>query len=195
MDDPESGTTTRPYPRAVARPDPRAVARPDPRAVARRVVRVGAIEIGNGRPFVLIAGPCAIESRAHALEIANALRSLSSATGVPVIYKSSYDKANRTSASAGRGIGMVQGLAILAEVRERTGLPVLTDVHSPEQCAPAAEVVDVLQIPAFLCRQTDLLLAAGATGKPVNVKKGQWLQPEGMSGAVRKVSEGRKASK
>src|SRR5271170_6233694 len=136
---------------------------------AVRLVRIGDIEIGNERPFILIAGPCQIESRTHALEVAHALREISAKTGVPVIYKSSYDKANRTSASAARGIGMAEGLAILAEVRERTGLPVLTDVHAPEQCAAAAEVVDVLQIPAFLCRQTDLLLAAGATGKAINV--------------------------
>src|ERR1700722_6489256 len=118
----------------------------DPAAPAQRTGHVSTIEIGNSLPFVLIAGPCAIESRGHALEIADALRALSAATGVPVIYKSSYDKANRTSASAGRGIGMAEGLAILAEVRARTGLPVLTDVHAAEQCAPAAEAVDVLQI-------------------------------------------------
>src|SRR5579862_4904463 len=132
-----------------------------------RVVRAGAIEIGNNLPFVLIAGPCAIESRGHALEMADALRALSAATGVNVIYKSSYDKANRTSASTARGVGIDEGLEILAEVRERTGLPVLTDVHEPEQCAQAALAVDVLQIPAFLCRQTDLLLAAGKTGKAI----------------------------
>jgi 2-dehydro-3-deoxyphosphooctonate aldolase (KDO 8-P synthase) len=153
-----------------------------------RVVRVGAIEVGNHLPFVLIAGPCAIESRGHALEVADALRSLSEATGVKVIYKSSYDKANRTSASSGRGIGMAEGLAILAEVRERFGLPVLTDVHGPEQCAPAAEAVDVLQIPAFLCRQTDLLLAAGTTGKVINVKKGQFLAPWDMVHVAAKVA-------
>jgi 2-dehydro-3-deoxyphosphooctonate aldolase (KDO 8-P synthase) len=153
-----------------------------------RVVRVGAIEIGNDLPFVLIAGPCAIESRAHALEIADALRALSATTGVKVIYKSSYDKANRTSASSGRGIGMAEGLAILAEVRERFGMPVLTDVHGPEQCAPAAEAVDVLQIPAFLCRQTDLLLAAGDTGKVINVKKGQFLAPWDMQHVAAKIA-------
>jgi 2-dehydro-3-deoxyphosphooctonate aldolase (KDO 8-P synthase) len=151
-------------------------------------VRVGEIEIGNDRPFVLIAGPCAIESRAHAMEVADALRSLSAATGVKVIYKSSYDKANRTSATSGRGIGMAQGLAILAEVRERTGLPVLTDVHTAEQCAPAAEAVDVLQIPAFLCRQTDLLLAAGETGRAINVKKGQFLAPWDMEHVAAKIA-------
>jgi 2-dehydro-3-deoxyphosphooctonate aldolase (KDO 8-P synthase) len=154
----------------------------------RRSVRIGAIEIGNDRPFTLIAGPCAIESRAHAMEIADALHSLSVTTGVPVIYKSSYDKANRTSASAGRGIGMAQGLAILAEVRERFGLPVLTDVHSADQCAPAAEAVDVLQIPAFLCRQTDLLLAAGETGRAINVKKGQFLAPWDMEHVAAKIA-------
>ena len=151
-------------------------------------MRVGAIEIGNALPFTLIAGPCQIESRAHALEVADALRALSAATGVPVIYKSSYDKANRTSAAAARGIGMAEGLAILAEVRERTGLPVLTDVHAPEQCAPAAEAVDVLQIPAFLCRQTDLLIAAGETGRAVNVKKGQFLAPWDMAHVAAKIA-------
>src|ERR1700722_12078173 len=153
-----------------------------------RAVRVGAIEIGNDRPFVLIAGPCAIEPRAHALEIADALRSLSTATGVPIIYKSSYDKANRTSASAARGIGMADGLAILSDVRQATGLPVLTDVHAPDQCAPAAEAVDVLQIPAFLCRQTDLLLAAGETGRTINVKKGQFLAPWDMVNVAAKIA-------
>jgi 2-dehydro-3-deoxyphosphooctonate aldolase (KDO 8-P synthase) len=154
----------------------------------QRTVRVGEIEIGNARPFVLIAGPCQIESRGHALEMADALRALSTSTGVRVIYKSSYDKANRTSASAARGIGMAQGLAILAEVRERTGLPVLTDVHTAEQCAPAAEAVDVLQIPAFLCRQTDLLLAAGETGRAINVKKGQFLAPWDMVHVAAKIA-------
>ena len=183
MDHPERGEA-----RATTQSDSSVGGRGDPPAVVPRMVRVGAIEIGNDRPFVLIAGPCAIESRAHALEVADALRSLSAATGVPVIYKSSYDKANRTSASAGRGIGMAQGLAILAEVRERTGLPVLTDVHAPEQCAPAAAAVDVLQIPAFLCRQTDLLLAAGETGRAINVKKGQFLAPWDMVHVAAKIA-------
>lgn len=155
---------------------------------AQRVVRVGGIEIGNHLPFVLIAGPCQVESRAHALEVSVALRELSDRTGVPVIYKSSFDKANRTSATAARGVGMTQGLAILAEVRERTGLPTLTDVHAPEQCAPAAEAVDVLQIPAFLCRQTDLLLAAGATRRTINVKKGQFLAPWDMHHVAAKIA-------
>ena len=153
-----------------------------------RTVRVGAIDIGNDRPLALIAGPCAIESRGHALEVAAALRELADATGIGVIYKSSYDKANRTSATAARGIGMAEGLAILAEVRERTGLPTLTDVHTAEQCAPAAEAVDVLQIPAFLCRQTDLLLAAGATGRAINVKKGQFLAPWDMVNVAAKIA-------
>jgi 2-dehydro-3-deoxyphosphooctonate aldolase (KDO 8-P synthase) len=153
-----------------------------------RTVRIGAIAIANHLPFTLIAGPCQIESRGHALEVAAALRELQVLTGVPVIYKSSFDKANRTSASAARGIGMHEGLAILAEVRERTGLPVLTDVHTAEQCAPAAEAVDVLQIPAFLCRQTDLLLAAGATGCAINVKKGQFLAPWDMTNVASKIA-------
>jgi 2-dehydro-3-deoxyphosphooctonate aldolase (KDO 8-P synthase) len=153
-----------------------------------RVVRVGEVAIGNHLPFVLIAGPCQIESRAHALEVASALRELSDTTGVKVIYKSSFDKANRTSAAAARGVGMAQGLAILAEVRDRTGLPTLTDVHAPDQCAAAAEAVDVLQIPAFLCRQTDLLLAAGATGRAINVKKGQFLAPWDMAHVAAKIA-------
>ncbi len=153
-----------------------------------RIVRVRDIAIGNALPFVLIAGPCQIESQAHALETAHALREISERTGVPVIYKSSYDKANRTSASAARGIGMTEGLAILSAVQAATGLPVLTDVHAPDQCAPAAEVVDVLQIPAFLCRQTDLLLAAGETGRPINVKKGQFLAPWDMANVAAKIA-------
>jgi 2-dehydro-3-deoxyphosphooctonate aldolase (KDO 8-P synthase) len=154
----------------------------------QRTVKVGTIQIANHLPFTLIAGPCQIESRAHALEVATALRDLSATTGVPIIYKSSYDKANRTSATAARGVGMADGLAILAEVRERTGLPTLTDVHAEDQCAPAAEAVDVLQIPAFLCRQTDLLLAAGRTGRTINVKKGQFLAPWDMANVAAKIA-------
>jgi 2-dehydro-3-deoxyphosphooctonate aldolase (KDO 8-P synthase) len=153
-----------------------------------RSVRVGAIEIANDRPFALIAGPCQIESRAHALEVAAALREMSAAAGVKLIYKSSFDKANRTSVATQRGLGIGDGLAILAEVREATGLPVLTDVHAPEQCGVAAQAVDVLQIPAFLCRQTDLLLAAGETGKPINVKKGQFLAPWDMANVAAKIA-------
>jgi 2-dehydro-3-deoxyphosphooctonate aldolase (KDO 8-P synthase) len=157
-------------------------------AMGERIVRVAGIEIGNRLPFVLIAGPCQIESRGHALEVATALQEIAAGAGVPVVYKSSYDKANRTSAMAARGVGMAAGLAILAEVRQTTGLPVLTDVHSAEHCAPVAEAVDVLQIPAFMCRQTDLLVAAGQTGKPINVKKGQFLAPWDMANVAAKIA-------
>ena len=154
----------------------------------RRTVRVRDVEVGNDRPFVLIAGPCQIESEAHAFEVADALRGMAQAAGVPLIYKSSFDKANRTSAGATRGVGIIRGLQILAAVRERFRIPVLTDVHSPDQCEPAAEAVDVLQIPAFLCRQTDLLLAAGETGRTVNVKKGQFLAPWDMAHVAAKIA-------
>ncbi len=154
----------------------------------QRLVNIGGFAVGNDEPFALIAGPCQIESRAHALEVAAALREISDATRVPVIYKSSFDKANRTSVSAARGVGMSEGLAILADVREATRMPTLTDVHAPEQCALAAQAVDVLQIPAFLCRQTDLLLAAGETGKPINVKKGQFLAPWDMANVAAKIA-------
>ena len=159
-----------------------------PTPPATRVVRVRDIRIGNDLPFVLIAGPCQIESEAHAFEVADALRDAAQAAGVPLIYKSSFDKANRTSAGAARGVGMARGLAILAAVRERFLIPVLTDVHAADQCDPAAEVVDVLQIPAFLCRQTDLLLAAGETGRAVNVKKGQFLAPWDMAQVAAKIA-------
>ena len=152
-----------------------------------RHVPVGDFVVGNDRPFALIAGPCAIESRAHALEVAQALVEITAARGIPLIYKSSYDKANRTSADSPRGLGVDEGLPILAEVRETYGCPVLTDVHSPAQCARAAQAVDVLQIPAFLCRQTDLLVAAAKTGKPINVKKGQFLAPWDMKHVVAKI--------
>ena len=153
-----------------------------------RIVRVGDLSIANDKPFVLIAGPCQIESRAHALETAAALAEMGRDLGLGIIYKSSFDKANRTSANAARGIGMAQGLDILASVREATGLPTLTDVHAPEQCAPTAEAVDVLQIPAFLCRQTDLLIAAGETGRAINVKKGQFLAPWDMQHVAAKIA-------
>jgi 2-dehydro-3-deoxyphosphooctonate aldolase (KDO 8-P synthase) len=153
-----------------------------------KTVTVGGVAIGNSLPFVLIAGPCQIESMSHALEVAAALDEICSAAGVPLIYKSSYDKANRTSANAARGVGMAEGLEILASVRARFGRPVLTDVHAADQCAPAAEAVDVLQIPAFLCRQTDLLLAAGNTGCAINVKKGQFLAPWDMQNVAAKVA-------
>ena len=143
---------------------------------------------GNRLPFVLIAGPCQIESRDHAMEVAGALAAMCAEAGVPLVFKSSYDKANRTSATAARGVGMAAGLAILADVREKFGCPVLTDVHAADQCAPAAGAVDVLQIPAFLCRQTDLLLAAGETGRAVNVKKGQFLAPWDMRHVAAKIA-------
>jgi 2-dehydro-3-deoxyphosphooctonate aldolase (KDO 8-P synthase) len=149
----------------------------------------GKVEVGNDLPFVLIAGPCAIESRQHAEETAQALVEITRRLGIPLVYKSSYDKANRTSIASARGIGMGQGLEILAGVRERHGCPVLTDVHEIDQCAAAAKFVDVLQIPAFLCRQTDLLVAAAKTGKPVNVKKGQFLAPWDMKNVAQKLVE------
>jgi len=152
-----------------------------------RHVRIGGFEVGNDLPLALIAGPCAIESREHALEVAEALVEIAARRRLPLIYKSSYDKANRTSLKAARGIGIDEGLPILAEVREKFGCPVITDVHSPEQCARAAQAVDVLQIPAFLCRQTDLLVAAAETGRPVNVKKGQFLAPWDMANVVAKL--------
>jgi len=153
-----------------------------------KIVRVRDLEIGNDRPFVLIAGPCQIESEQHAFEMAEALRDMAQQAGIGLIYKSSFDKANRTSGGGARGVGMAAGLAILAAVRERFRIPVLTDVHGPEQCEPAAEAVDVLQIPAFLCRQTDLLLAAGETGRTVNVKKGQFLAPWDMAHVAAKIA-------
>ncbi|MCH8002745.1 MAG: 3-deoxy-8-phosphooctulonate synthase, partial [Proteobacteria bacterium] len=153
-----------------------------------RHVQIGDLTLGNDRPLVLIAGPCALESRAHALETSAALKEMAAKLGIGLIYKTSFDKANRTSVTSKRGIGIDEGLPILAEVRESTGLPVLTEVHTEEQCARAAEAVDVLQIPAFLCRQTDLLLAAAATGKVVNVKKGQFLAPWDMENVVAKIA-------
>ncbi len=153
-----------------------------------RHVHVGGVAIGNDLPFVLIAGPCQIEGLGHALETAAALDEMCAAAGVPWIYKSSYDKANRTSAGAARGIGMARGLEVLVQVRERFGCPVLTDVHAVEQCAPAAAAVDVLQIPAFLSRQTDLLVAAGETGAAINVKKGQFLAPWDMANVAAKIA-------
>lgn len=149
---------------------------------------IGSLALGNDKPFVLIAGPCQIESAAHALETATELKEMCQATGIGLIYKSSFDKANRTSVSGVRGIGMQAGLDILARVRSELALPVLTDVHTAEQCAPVAQAVDVLQIPAFLCRQTDLLLAAGRTGAAVNVKKGQFLAPWDMQYVAQKIA-------
>jgi 2-dehydro-3-deoxyphosphooctonate aldolase (KDO 8-P synthase) len=155
--------------------------------VPNSIVTIGAARFGNGLPLALIAGPCALESRAHALEMASALKEIASRLKLGLIYKSSFDKANRTSSSSARGLGLKAALSIFAELRESVGLPVITDVHEPDQCAAVAEAVDALQIPAFLCRQTDLLLAAAATGKPVNVKKGQFLAPWDMKNVVAKL--------
>jgi 2-dehydro-3-deoxyphosphooctonate aldolase (KDO 8-P synthase) len=152
------------------------------------VVALGQVKFGNDLPISLIAGPCALESRAHALEVATALKEIAGRLGIGLVYKTSFDKANRTSASAGRGIGLDSALPIFAEIRSSLGLPVLTDIHEASQCAEVAQAVDVLQIPAFLCRQTDLLLAAAATGKAVNVKKGQFLAPWDMSNVVAKIT-------
>lgn len=157
-------------------------------SVARHV-SIGPVTLGNDLPLVLIAGPCAMESRDHALEMAEALSGMAAKLGVGLIYKSSFDKANRTSVNSPRGIGMAAALPIFAEIRETFGCPVVTDVHEPAQCAPVAEAVDVLQIPAFLCRQTDLLIAAAATGRAVNVKKGQFLAPWDMAQVVTKLEE------
>ncbi|OBX18601.1 3-deoxy-8-phosphooctulonate synthase [Erythrobacter sp. QSSC1-22B] len=154
---------------------------------AMKTVTVGALEIANDRPFVLIAGPCAMESRAHALEMAAALHEMCETLGIGLIYKSSFDKGNRTSIGSPRGIGLDKALEVFAEVRERFGCPVITDVHDAAQCAPVAEAVDVLQIPAFLCRQTDLLVAAAETGCAINIKKGQFLAPWDMKNVAAKV--------
>jgi 2-dehydro-3-deoxyphosphooctonate aldolase (KDO 8-P synthase) len=152
------------------------------------VVAVGQVRFGNVLPLALIAGPCALESRAHALETASALKEIAAAIGIGLVYKTSFDKANRTSARSNRGIGLDAALPIFAEIRQTLGVPVLTDVHESGQCARVAEVVDVLQIPAFLCRQTDLLAAAAATGRAINVKKGQFLAPWDMANVVAKVT-------
>jgi 2-dehydro-3-deoxyphosphooctonate aldolase (KDO 8-P synthase) len=154
---------------------------------APRHINVGNTTIGNDRPLALIAGPCQIESRAHALEMAHALVEITGKLGIGLIYKSSFDKANRSSIETPRGLGLGEGLRILAEIRETYGCPVLTDVHTAEQCNPAAEAVDVLQIPAFLCRQTDLLVAAAVTGRAMNIKKGQFLAPWDMANVVHKI--------
>jgi 2-dehydro-3-deoxyphosphooctonate aldolase (KDO 8-P synthase) len=156
-------------------------------AVAQAVT-IGPITLANDRPLAVIAGPCQMESRAHALEVAQALAEIAARLHLPLLFKTSFDKANRTSVNAARGMGLAAALPVFAEIRERTGLPVLTDVHAPEQCAPVAEAVDVLQIPAFLSRQTDLLLAAGETGRAVNVKKGQFLAPWDMANVAAKIA-------
>ncbi len=151
-------------------------------------VSIGPVTIGGGHPLVLIGGPCVIEGAAHAVDLGGAIADIARRCGVPYIFKASFDKANRTSLQSYRGPGLDAGLRVLAEVRARVGVPVLTDIHEPSQAAAAAEVADVLQIPAFLCRQTDLLQAAAATGKAVNVKKGQFLAPQDMRHAVAKIA-------
>lgn len=157
-------------------------------APATREVRVGEVAFGGGRPFAFIAGPCVIESRDHALRHAERLRDITARAGVPFVFKSSFDKANRTSLASYRGPGLDAGLAILAEVRREVGVPVVTDVHESHQAAPVAAVVDLLQTPAFLCRQTDFLLAVAAAGKPVNVKKAQFLAPWDMGPVLEKMA-------
>jgi 2-dehydro-3-deoxyphosphooctonate aldolase (KDO 8-P synthase) len=152
------------------------------------VVAVGKVRFGNALPLALIAGPCALESRAHAFEMAAALKEITARLGIGFVYKTSFDKANRTSAKSARGVGLDQALSIFAELRERLNVPVLTDVHEPPQCAIVAEAVDILQIPAFLCRQTDLLVAAAQTGRAVNIKKGQFLAPWDMANVVDKIT-------
>jgi 2-dehydro-3-deoxyphosphooctonate aldolase (KDO 8-P synthase) len=156
--------------------------------ICNPVVAVGEVRFGNALPLALIAGPCALESRANALEMAAALKGIAGKVGIGLVYKTSFDKANRTSARSNRGIGLDGALPVFAEIRAKLGVPVLTDVHEAQQCALVAEVVDVLQIPAFLCRQTDLLVAAAATARVVNVKKGQFLAPWDMANVVAKIT-------
>jgi 2-dehydro-3-deoxyphosphooctonate aldolase (KDO 8-P synthase) len=154
-----------------------------------RTVRIGEVEIGNARPLGLIAGPCQLESREHAFMMAGRLREIARTLGIGLIYKTSFDKANRTSLSGKRGLGLEASLAVFEDIRKELDVPVLTDVHEPAQCAEVASVVDVLQIPAFLCRQTDLLIAAAKTGRAVNVKKGQFLAPWDMKNVAAKIAE------
>ncbi len=157
--------------------------------IAQRTVKVDQLSIANDRPMTLIAGPCQMESRDHAFEMCGALKELTKRLGLQFIYKTSFDKANRTSLKSKRGVGFETGLQVFTDLRAHYGVPVLTDIHLPEQCAEMAEVVDVLQIPAFLCRQTDLLIAAAKTGKTLNVKKGQFLAPWDMKNVAKKISE------
>lgn len=152
-----------------------------------KTIALGSVEISNDAPLVVIAGPCQLEGRDHALMIAEKMAAACAEVGAGYVFKASYDKANRTSVGGKRGLGMDAGLEVLSQVKAEIGCPVLTDVHAPEQCAPVAEVVDILQIPAFLCRQTDLLVAAGQTGAVINIKKGQFLAPWDMPNAVAKV--------
>jgi 2-dehydro-3-deoxyphosphooctonate aldolase (KDO 8-P synthase) len=156
--------------------------------IPNAIVEVGATRFGNSLPLSLIAGPCALESRAHALEMAAALKEIAARVGIGLVYKTSFDKANRTSGKSARGLGLQQALPIFADIRDTLGIPVLTDVHESVQCARVAEAVDVLQIPAFLCRQTDLLVAAAETGRAINVKKGQFLAPWDMKNVVAKIT-------
>src|ERR1700674_1151576 len=151
-------------------------------------VTIGSVQFANRLPLALIAGPCVLGSRAHALEGAAALKESAAKVGIGLVFKTSFDKANRTSAKGARGVGLKEALPVFAEIRDKLGVPVLTDVHTAEQCAPVAEAVDVLQIPAFLCRQTDLLVAAAKTGRVVNVKKGQFLAPWDMKNVVEKLT-------
>jgi 2-dehydro-3-deoxyphosphooctonate aldolase (KDO 8-P synthase) len=160
----------------------------DAELIPNAIVEVGRARFGNALPLALIAGPCALESRAHALEMASALKEIAARLQIGLVYKTSFDKANRTSAKSARGLGLDQALPIFADIRDTLGVPVLTDVHESEQCARVAQAVDVLQIPAFLCRQTDLLVAAATTGRVVNVKKGQFLAPWDMKNVVAKIT-------
>jgi len=160
---------------------------PPPEAVRR--ISAGAVEMGGGSPLVLIAGPCVIESSAHALMIAERLAKIAQRVGIPLIFKASYDKANRTSLKSFRGPGLEEGLRVLSTIKKQVGVPILTDIHDVAQASAAAEVADVLQIPAFLSRQTDLLVAAAKTGRTINIKKGQFLAPDDMKHAIAKVTE------
>jgi 2-dehydro-3-deoxyphosphooctonate aldolase (KDO 8-P synthase) len=152
------------------------------------IVTVGEAKFGNALPLSVIAGPCVLESRAHAFDMAGALKEIAARHGIGFVYKTSFDKANRTSVKSARGLGLDKALEVFTDLRDSLGVPLLTDVHQPDQCAPIAEVVDILQIPAFLCRQTDLLVAAAKTGRAVNVKKGQFLAPWDMANVVEKIT-------
>ncbi|MDC7789828.1 3-deoxy-8-phosphooctulonate synthase [Rhodoplanes sp. TEM] len=166
----------------------RSTVTPPPESIVAVGRGAGTVRFGNALPLALIAGPCQMESRAHALETAAAVKEIADRVGIGLVFKTSFDKANRTSLKGARGVGLAAALPVFAEIRETFGLPVLTDVHEAGQCAPVAEVVDILQIPAFLCRQTDLLIAAAKTGRVVNVKKGQFLAPWDMANVVAKVT-------
>jgi 2-dehydro-3-deoxyphosphooctonate aldolase (KDO 8-P synthase) len=158
-------------------------------AIPQHHIPIGNLKMGNDLPFVLIAGPCQMESRDHAFDMCGAISEITGKLGIPLIYKSSFDKANRTSLKGVRGIGLEKGLPVFEEIRAKTGLPVITDIHTAEQCDIVAKSVDVLQIPAFLCRQTDLLIAAAKTGKPINIKKGQFLAPWDMKNVAAKITD------